>query len=217
MAETTIANVGNALVRIHKVITRALIVSIEQVQGGGPEPGLRDGFQRYLRALSIALHAHHLGEDEVAFPFWQQRDVSLPLVELTHQHRQIEPLLEELNAWLQLDETAWTPASLGALHTSLKTLEALWHDHITLEEKHMSAQNATRYLTPEENRQLSADLAAHGQQHAQPSPLVLPFVLYNLGSAEREEMAATLPPPVLQLIPGEWKATWAPMGPFLLQ
>jgi hypothetical protein len=46
---------------------------------------------------------------------------------------------------------------------------------------------------------------------------VMPFVVYNLSSADRAEFVKVLPPVVTQqLIPIAWKAAWAPMTPFLL-
>jgi hypothetical protein len=42
-------NVGIDLIRVHKAVTRALVVSIQNSQGNGPEAVLRDGFQLYGR------------------------------------------------------------------------------------------------------------------------------------------------------------------------
>jgi len=45
----------------------------------------------------------------------------------------------------------------------------------------------------------------------------MPFIIYNLEEEERVKLARLLPQVVLeQLIPGPWKAIWAPMSPFLL-
>ena len=82
----------------------------------------------------------------------------------------------------------------------------------------MGPDQAGQMLTPEENAQLGAQLTAHGQQHAQPSELVLPFVLYNLPLDDRQAMMADMPPVVTgHLIPIAWKAAWEPMQPFLLE
>ncbi len=66
-------NIGTDLIRVHKVITRAITVSNWYSRASGPEAALRDGFQSYERALGIFLNSHHIGEDEVAFPFIEKK------------------------------------------------------------------------------------------------------------------------------------------------
>ena len=58
--------------RIHRVITRGLNVCVskgaEYLNAGYPDPDTQQGFVLYLQTLTSVLSAHHLGEDEVAFP-----------------------------------------------------------------------------------------------------------------------------------------------------
>jgi hypothetical protein len=122
-----------------------------------------------------------------------------------------------MQAWLDAGEAGWADAPLAGLHADVEALNQLWRIHIRLEEAVMGPDQAGQMLTPEENVQLGVLLSAHGQQHAQPSELVLPFVLYNLPLDDRQAMMAVMPPAVTgQLIPITWKAAWEPMRPFLL-
>ena len=119
-------NPGADLIRIHRVITRALEVSLEECQGSGPAPALRQGFHSYVLSLASAVHAHHLGEDEVAFPFWQKMEPQLPIDQLSITHRLILPLLDRLHFWLEAGDSAWEPASIAHLRAVLTALISLW-------------------------------------------------------------------------------------------
>jgi len=209
-------NVGVSLIRIHTVISRGLSISIEHSQGAGPAPAQQDGFQRYERALVSTLAAHHDGEEQIAFPFLETKLPDGPFDVLIQQHQQITSILERIKAWLEKGEDAWQPDSLASLHAALVELDTLWHVHIPIEERLFGPQAAAALLTPEENGRLDGQLAGHSAQHAQPSELVLPFVLYNLAGEDRSAMAQTLPPMVTQQLIPSWKPAWAPMQPFLL-
>ena len=215
MTQPETPNVGADLLRIHHAITRGLSVARQSIQKI-PAPMLREGLRRYLQALTGLLHAHHMSEDEIAFPFWQAKDSSAPIQQLSAQHQQIQPLLDRVTAWLA-DANAWQEAALADLQAALADLENLWHTHIQLEEATLSPARAAELLTSQENLQLGIQLGEHGRQHSQPPELVIPFILYNLPPAERAVMIQNFPPQVTQqLLPGPWKAAWTPMQPFLL-
>jgi hemerythrin-like domain-containing protein len=210
-------NVGNDLVRIHKVITRALQVSLESSQDANLEQAYREGFRSYLRAMTILLHAHHGAEDELAFPFWQIRMPNGPYDQLFSQHRQMIAYLERIEHWLEAGPQAWQADEINQLHETLSGLWTLWEGHINLEEEAVGPENSSKYLTPAENEQLSKQLSEHGQAHSQPGELVMPFIVFNLPEQERAEFVKLLPPVVVQqLIPHAWKNVWEPMTPFLL-
>jgi len=212
----TIPNVGNDLVRIHKVITRALDVAIQNSQGTILDE-TRQGFASYVRALTVLLHAHHSGEDALAFPFWKTRLPGGSFEELGRQHGEMLGFLERIERWLNAGAEAWQTGAMDALHEVLSDLSGRWLSHIALEEATVGPENSLKYLTPAENEQLARQLAEHGQAHSQPSELVMPFVVYNLEEEDRGEFLSLLPPVVAQqLIPVAWKAVWEPMRPFLL-
>ena len=217
MSTDPLPNVGNDLLRIHKVITRALAVSGQNSGGTPPAEEHQPGFVSYVRALTILLHSHHAGEDEVAFPFWRTHLPSGPFDELSDQHRQMIAYLDQIDRWLGAGPAAWQPDAVSGLHHTLIGLQTLWHTHIALEEATIGPENARQYLTPAENEQLGKQLAEHGQAHSQPGELVMPFVVYNLSAEDRAEFVKLMPPVITQqLIPFAWKAAWAPMTPFLL-
>jgi len=218
MSTASTPNAGSSLIRIHKVITRALLVSMQNSQGNGPEPELRLGFQRFEQALHSGLLAHHDGEDEISFPFLKTKIPDGPFEALSEQHRLMIPLLNKINDWCNKGSAAWEAANLAELHLALAELNDLWHSHIPIEESKFSPQECERLLTTEENAWLEGQLAGHAAQHALPGELVLPFVLYNLEGDDRTAMAQSFPPVVSeQLVPFAWKPTWAPMQPFLLE
>jgi hemerythrin-like domain-containing protein len=213
----TMQNVGSDLVRIHKVITRALQVSIKSSQDTNIEENNRQGFGLYVRALTILLHAHHDGEDELAFPFWEVRLPTGPFDELSRQHREMVAYLEQIEQWMGAGSNAWHANMMMELHKVISGLWTLWETHIALEEATVGPENSQKYLTPIENEQLSKQLAEHGQVHSQPNELVMPFVVYNLAVDDRTEFVKLLPPVLAQqLIPIAWKNVWEPMTPFLL-
>jgi hypothetical protein len=217
MSTETLRNAGTDLIRIHKVITRAITVSNWFSRALGPEHAQRTGFQTYERALVISLNAHHLGEDEVAFPFIEKKAPHPAFEQLRADHRKIELLLNEINDWIEKGNAAWDTATLAGLNKTVTKLEKLWYAHIAIEEEHIGPQAMEKILTSEENVRLGEEVGAHAQQNSQPAELVLPFMLYNMPADDRAVMEQGLPPVIVeQLIPNAWKATWAPMQPFLL-
>ncbi len=217
MSEQMPPNVGEDILRIHRVLTRSLTVSIQFLQQAEQPDNLHHGFMLYLRALSALLHAHHLGEDEIGFPFWRTKSPFAPLNNLIRDHLRMMPLLEKIEIWLN-SESGWEAPHLRRLQGILEELNTIWLLHIQLEESVMGPEKAAALLTPAENQQLARQLAAHGQEHAQPGALVLPFILYNLPVEDRAMMAQIFPPLVTrQLVPVEWKPVWEPMKPFLLE
>jgi hypothetical protein len=217
MSTDPLPNAGNDLLRIHKVITRALNVALQNSQDPILAESHREGFVTYVRALTILIHAHHAGEDELAFPFWSIRLPAGPFDKLGEQHLQMVTHLGQIERWLEAGSTAWQSDALGELNHTLTELLTLWQSHIGVEETTIGPENARQYLTPAENEQLGRQLAEHGQTHAQPSELVIPFVIFNLSGAERAEFVQLLPPVIpQQLVPFAWKVAWSPMTPFLL-
>jgi hemerythrin-like domain-containing protein len=210
-------NVGNDLVRIHKVVTRALGVLLLNVLDPNTAGKHRAGFSSYLRSLTILLHAHHSGEDELAFPFWKIRFPSGPFDELSRHHRQVVTYLEQFEDWIKKGDSAWQEDALKALQKAISDLQALWHEHIALEEDAIGPEMARQYLSASENQQLGKQISDHSQARSQPGELVMPFIVYNLSGSDRAEFLKLLPPMVSgQLIPIVWKTVWEPMTPFLL-
>jgi hypothetical protein len=137
---------------------------------------------------------------------------------LVAQHQRMQPLLAKFQKWLDSGNSTWDEPSLAKLHTAVAAFNSLWHSHIPLEEETIGPYNASTLLTPDENIELSARLAAHAQEHSLPHELVVPFLLYNVPVEERPDLARIFPDVVVQyLAPIVWKPVWAPMQPFLLE
>jgi hemerythrin-like domain-containing protein len=223
MAETAKPNVGADMLRIHSVITRALEVGDQRsaafAQDGFPSPALRDGFLTYLRAMGGVLDAHHLGEDEVAFPGLREKIPDAPYDKLMADHRVIEGVLKKLQSAIEEVAAAAQPAeAVGRLNAVINELARLWHPHIDIEATFYDPDRVAALMTEEENLQLGQKIAESSQVHLHATEIEIPFVLYNLGPEDRAIMTHALPAVVTQqLVPLVWKAKWAPMKPFLLE
>jgi hemerythrin-like domain-containing protein len=215
-------NVAADMVRIHSVITRGLNVSIEHSQAfareGFPDASTREGFVSYVQSLVSVLHAHHLAEDELAFPYLRDKMPDTPFDLLTAQHREMVPVLDEIKAAIEAVRAEAQPGEgLNDLNRALTKMADMWHPHIQREEDDFSVEIAAELIDVEEHIRLSQMFAQHSQEHSGPDYLVVPFILYNLSAEDRAIMSRAMPPVVTQeLVPVAWKEKWAPMSPFLL-
>lgn len=218
---SNIPNLAQDLVRIHKVITRGLTVGVtrgkEFLDDGFPNQGIQRGFADYIQSLGSVLSAHHLGEDEIAFPALKEKLTAAPYGRLAEDHKIIETALTLVRESI-LEVTRANPAGgLGVVIDNLRKVLAIWTPHIRKEETSFAARAIGEVMTPDEQGKLSSSMAKLSQEHAVPPFLVLPFVLFNLAGADREAMAATLPEVVIKkLLPIDWKEQWSAMRPFLL-
>ena len=210
------------MIRIHKVITRGLTIGVERgeayARDGFPNPGLRKGYTDYIHSLRVVLEAHHRGEDQIAFPILQGKQVTAPYETLTADHQRIEPLLGMVAKAESQLAGGTNDAVLSELVGLLRQLTSVWGPHIQVEEVHFTRPLLSNVMSPEEQAEVSGKMSQHAQQHATPPFLSLPFVLYNLQTEDRAAMAAVLPRTVVEeLIPKVWKEQWSAMKPFLLE
>ena len=222
MPESSSPNVVGELVLIHLIITRGLKVAVEHCESFGrqgyPAASAREGFVSYVRSLASSLHAHHLTEDDLVFPYFREKIPDAPFDVLSAQHRALVPLLEEIR--LSIEEMASTTEegeALQHLNRILAQIAEIWHPHIKTEEEHFTQERVDALINTEEHRRLCGLFGEHGRKHAGPDYLVVPFLLYNLPAEKRAAFARTMPPIVTQqLVPVVWKEKWEPMRPFLL-
>ncbi len=214
-------SVVSDLLTFHHVITRGMKVSLERgrafSRSGFPDAETKRGFLDFARCTAIVTRAHHDTEDALVFPAFRSRLPGIPYDELDQQHEELLPLLEAVGRGVEagdkgLPERDWLPALAESLHRVLD----LWERHIEIEERHFTEEAVGEKFPPAEQEELGRKFAEHGQKLAQPPPLILPFVLFNLEPAERAALSAKLPPPVTQLVATAWAPTWAAMKPFLL-
>jgi hemerythrin-like domain-containing protein len=222
LPESKASPVVRDLIRIHSIITRGLNVAIENsqslVQRGYPDTSTRDGFVSYVRTFASVLDAHHLLEDELAFPYLRDKLPDVPYDLLMAQHREIVVILNEIKATVEeMKASAHLAESLNKLNHGLRTIGDIWHPHIRVEEDHFTAEKINALINMEEQERMSRKFSEHSQQHATPDYLVVPFLLYNLLPEERAAFAQAFPPIVTQqLVPIVWREKWTPMAPFLL-
>jgi hypothetical protein len=221
MSEQAGPNIAEDLRRFHMIITRGLNVSIESAARFGREgwPGgrLGQGYRDYSTALLSFVSAHHVSEDDVAFPYFRDRLPEMPFERLEQEHKRIEALLEQGKADLEPLEGA-PQEVLEGLRIVLSQIRELWHPHITIEEDHLDVQRLAEMLPPEEHGRLAGLMARYSMEHSGPDYLVVPFALYNLPPKQRAILAGAMPPMVThELVPVAWKKQWAPMQPFLLE
>jgi hypothetical protein len=211
------SSLADDLVRIHKVFTRAVRVSVEAAAGfvkDAPEPGLLQGFRLYVEMLFLGLHAHHESEETVAWPYTRARNLPAPYETLIEQHGRIATRVDA-------GQKALGGGDLRALHAHLNDLQGLWLGHFPLEEAAFGPAAWPGPLTPEEEAELGSLVARHQarmmEANADYQPVGLAFVLYNLEPEDRAIWASEMPAQVIEeLVPGPWLVRWAPMKPFLL-
>jgi hemerythrin-like domain-containing protein len=204
------------LLRMHKVISRALNVCIQKCddylrkQGVPPEEAA--GFHMYVRTLKWITHSHHLTEDDIAFPYLRDK-LEAPYARLGDDHQAIARILGKLDACL----LEISSGGVSKLREVLGEFDKLWGPHIKIEEEHFTADTLKPVVGMQEQVDLTVRSEEHGKKNAGPGPLALPFLIYNLEGTDRELFLMRLPWIVRKiLVPFIFRGKWAPMSPFLL-
>ncbi len=212
---------ANDLIRIHKVITRGLVVGLsrgkDHLQSSGTSPVNLSGYAIYIHSFTQVLDAHHRSEDVIAFPAFRPLIPSAPYPRLAGDHQHIEMILANAPALITALSKDDSGDALSQVIKILEEINEVWATHIGIEEDYFSQQAVDAVMTPEEQARISAAAGQHSQEHSGPPYWVLPFVLFNLDKQERAVMAASFPPNVVnELVPKVWKDQWVPMKPYLL-
>lgn len=214
--------VGEALLLIHQCISRGIhmsgLYSRIFTQAGFPSSRIRPGYVDYVRSLASVLHAHHLAEDELAFPLFKELLPEAPCAQLSDEHLKIASLVDEIR--LKIDRAADDPESretLERIDVLLGRLAELWRPHIAIEEVHFTAAKIDTVMSQEDQAALLTRIGESNLKHSGPDYLVVPFTLFNLPPDDRAYMSNMMPAVVVQkLVPAAWKEKWQPMSPFLL-
>ena len=216
-------NIGEDYIRFHRVMTRGLAVSLENINEflkmGALETSNREGFLKYVQSFSSILNGHHLVENEKIFPYFMDKLPEVPYERLISEHNIFKSGLHEINTeldnlWLGNDELK----SLKLLKSGLGKIDQIWRPHIQIEDMQLYQLVGSLKIDSEEMIRLQKELIEFFQEHTGPEYLVVPFVLYNLTPEDRAITAQGLPEIVTkQLVPIEWKDKWVPMKPFLLE
>lgn len=214
MSDQPMPNIGRDLQRIHRVITRGLAVLQENspvfAESGFPDDSTREGFWKFCQGLEANTHGHHLTEDDIFFPFVRTRLPNTDFESLRVEHELLLEILGEMKA-------AREAGSVAELVPALAKMAAAWYPHIAKEETWFSPEIMGQVMTIPEHIDMAQKASAHSSQHAQPAPLSVPFLLYNLEGEDRAHFFRVMPPELTQqLVPIVWKDEWAAMKPFLL-
>jgi hypothetical protein len=214
MTETSPLVTG--LLMTHKIISRGLSTSIakcdEYLGKQVIPPGEATGFSQYVTTLKWVTHAHHLSEDDIAFPYFKEH-FDAPWDRLKDDHQTISRIL------LRMDQSLLEISNGGLvkLREALGEFEMMWVPHIKIEEERFTSDKVQKIVGMKEQVSLSEKLARHGSKNSGPGPLALPFFFYNLEGSDREAFMMPFPWIVKKvLVPIVWKGQWKPMSPFLL-
>jgi hemerythrin-like domain-containing protein len=214
------AYIAESFQNIHDIISRGLKVSIENVQvfsgHGFIDRNLRGGYFNYVQALIAVLNAHHLTEDELAFPYFREKIPHAPFTALTQTHHVIVNIMSEIESSLKSCKEEQPGTALHTLEASLLHLDDLWHPHIRIETSEF-INKADDLVTVEERLRLVGQFSEYGQKYALPPFLTVPFMLFNLPVDQRMSFASKMPEELTHnLVPIVWKEQWESMKPFLL-
>lgn len=206
----------DGMVKIHKLITRALSVSVvkcDEYIGKNQIPaGEAKGFVLYLTSLVRVMHAHHMGEDEIIFPAFNGR-IEAPYDRLNEEHILMSKMLDDLGNNIE----KISMSDLAGLRSSLDALQKSWAPHIRVEESSFSSGILKGKMTDEEQKILVDNVSKHGAKSSGPGSVTLPFIMYNLQEEDRKEFLRDFPWILKNfLIPVVWRSKWKPMDPFLL-
>jgi hemerythrin-like domain-containing protein len=213
-------NLAQDMIRVHKVITRSidvgLIKGIQYVKTGFPDPQELTGYSIYTHCLAEILDSHHMAEDKIGFPALFHVLPAAPYAHLTAEHHQFEHLLGILRPAIENLSTE-TQAKLKIIVENLQKISLMWPPHYLIEEKHFTSEAVNAVMSLDEQKRVTEATSNYSQEHASPPYWVIPFMLFNLEKDDRELIAATLPPAVVEeQVPKVWKDQWAPMKPLLL-
>ena len=216
-------NIGEDYIRFHKVMTRGLAVSLQNIneflQIGAVEKLNREGFIKYVQSFSSVLHGHHQAEDEKIFPYFKDKLPEVPYERLISEHEIFNDGLQKINTGIDhLKSENDELDSLKLLKSGFDKIDQIWHPHIQIENAQLYGKIGSLNIDFEEMIKIQKDAGEFFQEHADPAYLIVPFVLYNLSPEDRTIASQGFPEMVTKkLVPIEWKDKWISMQPFLLK
>ncbi len=204
------------LLGIHKIITRGLNTSIQKCDEylgyQSITPNEADGFTMYVSTLKWVTHAHHLSEEDIAFPYFKDK-IEAPYDRLEDDHHAMARILDKLGLCL-LDTS---PYGVSKLRGVLGEFETMWWPHIRTEEENFTSEKLLAVTEIKEQLNIAKKLADHSRKNGGPGPKTVPFMFYNLEGSDRATFMMSFPWVVKKvLVPVVWKGQWKAMEPFLI-
>jgi hemerythrin-like domain-containing protein len=214
---TEMSPVVSGLLRIHKIISRGLNISIrkcdEYLGKQGIPSGEVTGFTMYLSTLKWVTHSHHLSEDDIVFPYFKDL-IDAPFDRLKDDHNEMARILEALDQCI----VELSSGGISRLRVVLDDFDKVWGPHIKIEEENFTSEKLQAVIGMKEQATLVENLGEHGLKNTGPGPLALPFLFYNLEGKDREDFMKPIPWIVKNvLVPVVWRSKWKPFSPFLLK
>ena len=203
---------------IHRVLSRPLDIGISHIDSciisKKVDMEKHEGFKDYISSLTTVFNAHHHGEDEILFPTFEKKINNADFSILKKQHKELHPLVVQITAKINVDNPSLN--QYQEIRNLLKETKDLWIKHRD-EEEQLVELEMEPVISLAEQIELNNKLSKHGQSMSEPANLVLPFLIYNLEGAERDEFTNDMPWILKKLIlPIVWKSKWEKMRPFLL-
>ena len=221
-SNSTVREVGGDFVRVHRIITRALQVTVESsasfARTGYPDARAGEGFSLYVQSLVTLLHGHHVTEADVAFPYFRSVMPEAPFDRMSAQHRHMVSTIEELGRAVEDARTSIrTGEALVSVNLASVRMQELWLPHAELEETYVGPVHVASVLDMAERARVGRMLSVEAQKHLRPLSRMVLFLLYNMTSEDRDIMAKGM----LGLVGGLaarliWRRSWKAMSPFLL-
>ena len=133
---------------------------------------------------------------------------------LKKQHKELHPLVVQITAKINVDNPSLN--QYQEIRNLLKETKDLWIKHRD-EEEQLVELEMEPVISLAEQIELNNKLSKPGQSMSEPANLVLPFLIYNLEGAERDEFTNDMPWILKKfIVPIVWKSKWEKMRPFLL-
>ena len=137
----------------------------------------------------------------------------------TSEHLIFNDGLQEINTGidhLKSDNDEYD--SLKILESGFDKIDQIWNTHIQIENTQLYERIRSLNIDLEEMSRLQKEDKKFFQEHTGPAYLVMPFVLFNLSTEDREILTQGSPDVVTkQLLSIDWKDKWKSMQPFLLK
>lgn len=224
MSDESGVDIGENFILQHKIYTRGLKVSLENVNkyldAGAMESSDSDGFVKYVQTLTSLLEGHHLVENKKVFPYFKDKLPEVPYDRLMDEHEVIKQALERIRAAITHFKSGEDEIKhLKDIKYGLEQIDELWHPHIKIEESQLYSKITDLKLDSNETVREMNEFSQFFQEHTSGPPyLNMPFVVYNLSEEDRAIFTKSFPETVMkQMIPIDWKDKWAPMKQFLLK
>jgi hemerythrin-like domain-containing protein len=216
-------DLGEDYIRLHKVMTRGIEVSLSYIDKylseGAVDKLNRDGFLTYVQSFSSVLHGHHMVEDEKIFPYFKDKLPEVPYPQLINEHKIFNQGLHEINTAVEhLTSESNELESLSLLKSGFDKLDKIWGNHIQIENSKLYGRIRSLNMDPEMMLNIENESRGFFQDHSGPAYLVIPFVLFNLSSEDRKILTQGFPDVVTKdLLFGEWKDKWISMEPYFIK